>query len=208
MDLVSLPCKAWVTAQRYYKWKSLPANSYPYCNIPPHQRKAFMETYEEYARQNTEDDVKEMYTEDKLRKWQKACIRILKETEDREVVWIYDRDGGAGKTYLCKHLNAVEGAAIFQNGNSKDISYAYNGEKIVCFNYTRDDEKLVNYAILENLKDGYLFSAKYDSRTKHFQSPKVICMANFVPDETKMSEDRYWNFQLVKKEDEYQMIVC
>ena len=44
---------------------------------------------------------------------------------------------------------------------------------------------------IEELKNGYVFSTKYESRFKRFHPPHVVIMMNEMPDMTKLSEDRY-----------------
>ena len=76
------------------------------------------------------------------------------------------------------------------NGSTKDLAYSYHGQKYIAFKYTRDMEERMKYKILENLKDGFMFSAKYEYTMKMFQLARVVCMAKFLPDESKMSDDR------------------
>lgn len=128
----------------------------------------------------------------KLRKWQQDVLEQLKQQNDREVIWVYDSLGNNGKTHLAKYLMATENTYYCQNGKVSDISYAFNNEEYVVFNYTRHQEEFINYSIIESFKDGILFSPKYESKTKIFEPCKVVVMANFKPDKTKLSLDR-WN---------------
>jgi len=59
----------------------------------------------------------------------------------------------------------------------------------------------LNYTAIEKLKDGLFFSGKYESLTKMFDSPHVICMANFPPDLTQLSVDRWVLINLTDEED-------
>jgi len=43
---------------------------------------------------------------------------------------------------------------------------------------------------MEELKDGVLFSGKYESKTKIYDIPHVIVFANFLPKENALSKDR------------------
>jgi len=124
--------------------------------------------------------------------WQSELISI---TEGpicpRAVHWIYDAVGNSGKTFVSKYL-MTKGAIRFENGKSADIKYAYQGESIVIFDLARSQEDRVNYEVMESIKNGVLFSPKYTSKVKVFDPPHLIILANFLPDESKMSADR-WN---------------
>lgn len=67
----------------------------------------------------------------------------------------------------------------------------YNEEKIVCFDFVRTLEDHVNYGIIESFKTGRLQSTKYESKIMEFDSCKVIVFANFSPNLTAWSADRY-----------------
>lgn len=96
-----------------------------------------------------------------------------------------------GKTWLARYLVATEAAAYFQSGKKADIAKAYNSEPLVVFDYTRSSEEYISYTVLESLKNGLLFSAKYESVTKKFRPAKIICFANFEPKWDAMSADRW-----------------
>jgi hypothetical protein len=44
---------------------------------------------------------------------------------------------------------------------------------------------------LEELKNGYVFSPKYESKNKSFPTPHVVVLMNETPDRSKLSADRY-----------------
>ena len=126
-----------------------------------------------------------------LREWQSEVVDMLKTQNDREILWIYDKKGNNGKTVLCKQLSMHHGAAVYNNAGKKDISYAYDYQPIVAFNLTRTTQGRVNYEVMESLKDGLLFSSKYESTMKVFTPPKLVVMSNSLPDFSSMSEDRW-----------------
>jgi len=50
----------------------------------------------------------------------------------------------------------------------------------------------LQYSFLESVKDGMIFSPKYDSTTKFMeQKCHVVVMCNELPDISKLSRDRY-----------------
>ena len=50
----------------------------------------------------------------------------------------------------------------------------------------------INYGAIEQLKNGILYSGKYEGGVCIFPPPLVICVANEKPDLTALSVDR-WN---------------
>ncbi len=74
------------------------------------------------------------------------------------------------------------------------MAYAYKNESIVIIDLARTQAESVNYfyQFIESLKNGVLFSPKYESGQKIFKPPHVFVFANYEPDQTKLSADR-WN---------------
>jgi hypothetical protein len=62
---------------------------------------------------------------------------------------------------------------------------------ILVVDVSRSSSEFLNYQFLEDVKDGRVFSPKYESYTKRFKSPHVVVMMNSDPDMTKLSEDRF-----------------
>lgn len=130
-----------------------------------------------------------------LREWQSELKCIIEgEVCDRSVYWYYDATGGAGKSFMSGYLQTHHNAFIVSGGKVADIAHAFNEEPIVCFDLSRTmvDHCDHVYSMIEKFKDGCIFSGKYESRTKIFDVPHVIVFANFMPDQTKLSNDR-WN---------------
>lgn len=140
------------------------------------------------------------------KEWQRRMLKIVEgPVNSREIIWICDYDGGKGKSYLTTHLVDGYGAFMCNGGKGSDIVYAYNGQKICVFDYVRDAQDYVNYGVMEQIKNGCLFSGKYNSSMKRFNSPHVIVFANFMPDQTKMSKDR-WVIIDLKADDEWEIV--
>lgn len=109
------------------------------------------------------------------------------------VIWVCDIIGHCGKSSLCKYLQATDPDIItMNNGACKDIACALpENPRAVLFDYTRSLEGRVNYSAIEQVKNGLMFSPKYESRSKIFNSPHVVCFANFLPNYDALSHDRW-----------------
>lgn len=126
-----------------------------------------------------------------LRPWQEDLISKIEMKDKRKVYFVIDYKGNNGKSWLGKYLMATKHAVVLTNSKSSDIAYCYNGEPIVCFDFARSLEGRINYSIIEQLKNGLIFSPKYKSKAKIFYPPQVIIFMNFDPDRFALSDDRY-----------------
>lgn len=128
-----------------------------------------------------------------LRPWQQDIVDLIAtEPDDRTIYWIWSKPGKNGKTVFTKYLVANHRVCAFSNASSKDIAYALPSDpRTVVFNLPRSQENYFNYAALEQVKDGLMFSCKYKSRTLVFNSPHVIVFANWPPNLEELSVDRW-----------------
>lgn len=127
------------------------------------------------------------------RPWQQDVVDLVKtDPDNRSVNWYVDAEGGQGKTYLSKHLIAEYGAFYTTGGKAADILHAYNHQRVIIFDFTRDKDGFVCYSVIEQMKNGLMFSGKYNSMTKiRPHNAHVIVFSNFEPDQTKLSRDRW-----------------
>lgn len=137
--------------------------------------------------------------------WQKVLFDRLSKPcdEDRKVLWIWESDGCRGKSSLAKTLRIAlgEGAVLSLGGDTKDVAHAIrqvvkplkgpqlHDLQVVIFDLERTDT--VPYDILGKIKDGWLFSPKYDSADVLFAPVHVVCFANYPPDNARISTDRW-----------------
>lgn len=132
-----------------------------------------------------------------MKDWQ---IRIKSDIESepdaRKIIWIVDEDGGAGKSTFAKYLLCNYDCIVLPT-KSADAAYLYNGEKIVIFDLVRSTEEICNYGCIEMIKNGVFNSTKYVPKMKFFPSPHVIVFANWHPDQTKLSADR-WDIRSIR----------
>nr|QKV51177.1 putative replication associated protein [Crucivirus sp.] len=141
---------------------------------------------------NTENELAEQYSDFRPYVWQANLLNeLLQKPHDRKIIWIWEQIGNVGKTHMAMYLTAIHKAAYLQNGKSADIAHAYNGQKIVVFDFTRTVEEVINYGTIEAIKNGIIFSPKYNSQTKVFAKPHVVIFANFPPKQSAMSLDRW-----------------
>lgn len=136
-----------------------------------------------------------------LYNWQSKIINLINMTfsvSDRTINWYYEPKGNTGKTTLAKHL-CLKYGAIYITGKSADCKYAIKNyienkgpPKIVIFDFTRSQEDFISYQSIEEVKNGIFFNTKYESEMVIYDSPHVICFANFPPHKDRLSEDR-WN---------------
>lgn len=131
--------------------------------------------------------------------WQAELKELLEdEPHPRQIYWVYDDVGNNGKSYFLRHMLTTKPEEVFFNtgGKTADIAYAYNAQKYVFFDYARDKADSVNYQVMEQFKNGMMFSTKYNSMQKVFKVPHVIVLANFKPEQGKFSADRLRLFQI------------
>ncbi|KAI0238252.1 Para-Rep C1, partial [Lamellibrachia satsuma] len=145
--------------------------------------------------------LKASYQNTNWRLWQLKLIEYMQKDPDaRKILWYVDEKGNSGKTYVTKWLLTEGDTFRFENGKSADVKFAYEGQKNVVFDLSRSQESHVNYEVIESVKNGVVFSTKYESKMKVFKTPHVVIMANFAPDESKMSADR-WDIRYLNDDD-------
>nr|WAE42579.1 MAG: replication associated protein [Cressdnaviricota sp.] len=134
-----------------------------------------------------------LITIEKLRPWQQDLYNELLTTpHPRKVIWYVDEIGGKGKSAFTKFLAIKLQADCFNNGGTNHIAYALSDQPKICiFDFSRSNEERVNYSVLECVKNGHLFSAKYESKSKIFNTPHLVVFSNFFPERKEMSEDRW-----------------
>ncbi len=130
--------------------------------------------------------------------WQQEILDMCQEDPDeRKIYWYWSTKGRVGKSALIKHLCMTEGAQMV-GGKFNDAFYAIKSEIeakrqpfIVLFDLPRSMGSKISYVAMENIKNGCIFNAKYESGMLLFNSPHMIVMANVPPDTHMMSPDRW-----------------
>ena len=128
-----------------------------------------------------------------LRDWQQQLLNIINtENNNRTVFWVYDSRGGTGKSFMCQYLLKTGKGILFPDFNYRDNSYLYNSESMVLFDLARSSRSAADMRFVEDLKNGYIVSTKFEVRKKIFASPTVIIFSNELPNQEILSRDR-WN---------------
>jgi len=132
----------------------------------------------------------------KLKPWQKEIEELIKsDPDDRTIHWYWDREGGKGKTALVKYLLVTYDYVTYSCASkSADIlSIADEDKSVYLLNFARVQENFCPYTAMEQLKDGLISDSKLKKKSNNIvmNSPHVICFANWPPDMTKLSSDRW-----------------
>lgn len=128
--------------------------------------------------------------------WQFSLAQVLAGCANpRLVLWRWDRIGNVGKSHFARTWKP-ESSFIVTGGKHTDIMYAFNFQPVVFFDWSRCQENTFPYGLVESFKNGYFLSTKYQSRATHFRIPHVVVFANFAPDVSQMSLDR-WDIEEV-----------
>jgi hypothetical protein len=135
---------------------------------------------------------------DEIKPREEIISLIEKEPDNRTINWVWSDKGGVGKTSTCAFIeHNYEGICIV-NGKGADIKNQVikhleeNRLDVLIINVPRCNENHVSYAAMEEIKDGLIYSGKYEGGFANVEHPHVIVISNFAPEKYKLSEDR-WN---------------
>lgn len=137
----------------------------------------------------------------KLYKYQREIIKLLKsEPDDRKIYWYWEDTGNVGKSALVKHIYLkYPGEVVIATGKGNDVRNQINNHinvegkelKIAILDISRTVEDYVSYEVIEQIKNGLLYSGKYEGGVCCFNSPHIIAFANFEPKKDALSSDRW-----------------
>jgi hypothetical protein len=132
--------------------------------------------------------------------WQKDLIKIVEdEPHDRLVYWYYSKSGNTGKTTFARYLHRTYGALLLC-GKASDMKnsiieyHKTNGDtpEIIIYDLPRGFEReYVSYNGLEEIKNMFFYSGKYEGGMIDGNPPHFIIFSNEQPDVSKMSRDRW-----------------
>lgn len=145
-------------------------------------------------------------TTEQLYEWQKQILEKFQNQNDRQILWAWEPNGSVGKTTLAKYIWKHFPNTIYVSGGAKDIKAAIvlHKEKTnqyvenVIFYYTRSQDERVSYQAIEECKDGFFFSGKYESAMYAGPTIRILVFSNFGPEIELLSADR-WDIVEVQK---------
>nr|QKI29036.1 Rep [Lactuca sativa CRESS virus] len=136
---------------------------------------------------------------DSIRPLKEVMDIIQEEPDHRTINWIYSEQGGVGKTSTAAYIERNYEGVCIANGKASDIKnhvikhLEENNLDIMIVTIPRSAEGYIGglYGVLEEIKDGLIYSGKYEGGFKNIEHPHVIVMCNFEPNYYMMSEDRW-----------------
>lgn len=131
-----------------------------------------------------------------LRQWQADLEELLlADPDDRTVHFRIDESGESGKTWFTRYwLKKFPAESQYlRSGKRDDLAHAIDETKLYFFiDVPRGGMEHFQYSIVEYLKDGMIFSPKYNSTTKMTgRNVHVVVFCNEWPDMNALSADRY-----------------
>lgn len=137
--------------------------------------------------------------------WQQEIIDLVQtQPDERTIHWYWEPTGNVGKSFLCKYL-ACKFDVIIADGKKDNVfnqikTWMDNNEDkdptIILLDVPRTSFDFINYGCIEQIKNGLIYSGKYEGGQCIFDNPHVIIFANKLPDITKLSRDR-WNIKRI-----------
>lgn len=139
--------------------------------------------------------------------WQRYLHELISDPpswKDRKVLWFWNPDGNSGKSAFAKYMVVHKPGTIIVSGKSTDILHAvasYNEKNAtgvnpfpgcVIVDCPRVSSAHISFAAIESIKNGLLYSGKYEGAQFAFNSPHVIVFANCEPDYNVFSVDRWF----------------
>lgn len=145
--------------------------------------------------------------------WELDILALLDtEPDKRTLHWFWEPNGCAGKTTFQKYIYSHREDVVVLSGKAADmkngiVNYLETNKRaprIVLINIPKCSASFVSYTGLEEIKDMFFFSGKYEGGMLCGKCPHVLLFANEPPDVSKMSSDRFQTKQLnaSKPEDE------
>lgn len=146
----------------------------------------------EYMQQHAPVTPMEMHP---LRQWQQELnVKLNGAANSRTIIFVVDPIGNSGKSWFAHYYASLHpDVQVMLPSKKADMTYALDSTLRVLFiDAPRSKQgEFIQYDFLEDCKNGYVFSPKYESRHKRLQKCHVVVLMNENPDMAKLSLDRY-----------------
>ena len=149
--------------------------------------------------------------------WQKKIVNILNEpTHPREIHWVYEHTGGVGKTTFAKWLFLNYPNVVVLGGKACDMKHQiveYHKvnkvyPKTIIIDLPRSfNSSYLSYTGIEEIKNMFFFSPKYEGGMVCSAPVNVIIFANEEPNYEKFSKDKWVIHNLNTNVDEHEIII-
>lgn len=142
---------------------------------------------------------KDLPKKEDLYPYQKELYEMcLREPNDRDIYWIYDKIGNTGKSKFCKFMSYHMKTPKLEYGKTSDmqnLASKYPNSRAYLFNLTRAKPTQIGeqdlYSTLEAIKDGHYCNTKYNTEMVMQDPSHIIVFANVFPQINLMSRDRW-----------------
>lgn len=130
--------------------------------------------------------------------WQKDLLEEFKQNPDsRKVVWIYDDEGGIGKSWFAKYVEFHNIGETLSFDTAANLQYQVvkaGARRVYVFDLPRTKSKAFKieevYSALESIKNGLVKSNKYDGGKLIMTRPHVVIFSNYLPGDGYLSKGR------------------
>lgn len=155
--------------------------------------------FKDFTAQQIEDlHIKKQYENVIWKDWQSNLINIANTKADSRTIYsIVDFEGNKGKSFLALYLDLHYNCIIADGKkdnifNQIKISMDNNiAPKLILLDIPRQGENYLNYGVIEQIKNGHIYSGKYEGGTVRFRNPHIFIFSNFRLNFESMSNDRW-----------------
>lgn len=131
-----------------------------------------------------------------LRPWQQELYKqLVLPADKRRVIFCVDLRGNTGKSWFCDYYENLhsDDTQVLNPGKKADMAMTLDPNiRVLFIDAPRSKQgEFIQYDFLEDVKNGRVFSGKYESGMKYLKNCHVVVMMNEMPDMRKLSPDRY-----------------